>query len=80
MIKLTSIIYSTWKQKMKDIIFCKDMYDPMEMGDAKQDNVTTVDQKKSHQKEINLLRQWGESQCIPPCGHKEECPNSLETY
>jgi len=35
MIKLTSTNYSIWKPKMGDILYYKDMYDPVEEGDTK---------------------------------------------
>lgn len=58
MIKLTSINYSIWKPKMEDILYYKDMYDPVEKGDAKPDKVTDEDWKKLHRKAVSLIRQW----------------------
>lgn len=58
MVKLTSTNYPIWKPKMEDIHFYKDMCGLVEKGDAKPYNVTVEDQKKSHQKAIDLIRQW----------------------
>ena len=58
MIKLTSTNYSIWKPKMEDILYYKDMYDPVEKGDTKPDKVTDEDWKKSHRKVVSLIRQW----------------------
>jgi len=43
MIKLTSTNYSIWNPKMEDILYCKDMYDPVEKGDTKPYKMTDED-------------------------------------
>jgi hypothetical protein len=58
MIKLTSTNYSIWKPKMEDILYYKDMYDPVEKGDTKPDKVTDEDWNKLHRKAVSLIRQW----------------------
>ena len=57
MIKLISTDYSILKPKMEDILYYKDMYDPVEKGDTKPDKVTDEDWKKSHRKVVSLIRQ-----------------------
>ena len=57
-IKLTIANYSIWKLKMEDILYYKDLYNPMEKEEAKPDNVTVNEWKKMHQKVIGLIRQW----------------------
>ena len=57
-IKLTSRNCSIWKSKTEDILYCKDMYDPVEKGDTEPYKVTNEDWKKSHQKVVSLFRQW----------------------
>ena len=47
MIKLTATNYSIWKPKMEDILYYKDLYDPVEKGEAKPDNITADDWKKN---------------------------------
>ena len=58
MIKLIVANYSIWKPKMEDILYYKDLYDPVEKGEAKLDNVIVDDWKKIHRKAIELIRQW----------------------
>ena len=58
MIKMTVANYSIWKPKMKDILYYKDLYDFVEKGEVKPDNVIVDDQKKMHRKAIGLIRQW----------------------
>ena len=52
MIMLSSINYALWKSQMEDILFCKDLYNPLENKRAKP--VTTKDEewKKMNQKII----------------------------
>ena len=57
-IKLTSTNYSIWKPKMQDILYYKDMYDPVEKGDTKPHKVPDEDWKKSHRKAVSLIKQW----------------------
>ena len=35
MLKLTSSNYSIWKPRMEDILYCKDMYEPLQNGGEK---------------------------------------------
>ena len=43
MIKLTAANYSTSKLKMEDILYYKDLYVPVEKGEAKPNNITVDD-------------------------------------
>ena len=58
MIKLTTANYSIWKSKMEDIFYYKDLYNPLEKGAAKRDNIAVDNWKKMRQKAIGLIRQW----------------------
>lgn len=55
---LTAANYSIWKPRMEDILYCKDLYDPVEKGDAKPESITSEDWKKMHRKAIGTIRQW----------------------
>ena len=40
MMKLTSPNYSIWKPKMEDILYCNNLYDPIESDSAKLEDKT----------------------------------------
>lgn len=58
MIRLTSSNYALWKSRMEDILFCKDLYDPIELGSAKPIEIKDIDWKKMHRKVVGTNRQW----------------------
>ena len=35
MVKLSALNYSIWKPMMKDVLYCKDLHDPIEGDSAK---------------------------------------------
>jgi hypothetical protein len=43
MIKLTSSNWQIWKSKMEDILYCKDLYEPVEGNSSKLKDITDVD-------------------------------------
>ena len=58
MIKLNSGNYSIWKPIMEDILYCKDLYAPIQGNVAKLS--TTIDDAWNilHRKCISVIRQW----------------------
>ena len=52
MIRLTSSNYSIWKPRMEDILYCKDLYAPID-GD-----MSEAEWKIMHRKIVALIRQW----------------------
>ena len=57
-IKLTASNYSIWKTRMEDILYCKELFEPIECRGYKL--VTTIEdeQKKLNRKTIGQIRQW----------------------
>ncbi|GFY85307.1 hypothetical protein Acr_04g0000450 [Actinidia rufa] len=57
MILLSAMNYAIWKSRMEDILFCKDLHDPLENKGDK--HVATKDEewKKMNRKTIGLIRQ-----------------------
>ena len=58
MIKLDSTNYSIWKSRMEDLLFCKDLYDPIEEKGVKPAAKSDGDWKKINRKTIGVIRQW----------------------
>ena len=60
MIKLTTSNYSIWKAKMEDILYCKELFKPIECRGYK--SVTTIkdEWKKLIRKTIGQIRQWAD--------------------
>ena len=52
MIKLTASNYAIWKPRMKDILYCKNLYE------AKPTTMSPKEWKKSNRKTVSLIRQW----------------------
>ena len=57
MIMLSATNYALWKPKMKDIIFCKNLCDPLENKGDKPTAIKDKKQKKMNQKTIGLIKQ-----------------------
>ncbi|CAL1401497.1 unnamed protein product [Linum trigynum] len=58
MIKLTSSNYSIWKPQMEDILFFKDLYEPIENGSEKAEDKTEKQWEVLHSKAVAIIRQW----------------------
>ena len=58
MIKLTIVNYLLWKSMMKDLLNCKDLYDPIEGDNAKPCDMSDVDWKKLKKKTLGAILQW----------------------
>ena len=58
MIKLTSSNYLIWNTRMKDILYCKELFEPIKCRDYKP--ITTIEDewKKLNKKTIGHIRQW----------------------
>jgi hypothetical protein len=58
MVKLTASNYSIWKTRMEDILYCKDLFDPIEMEGVKPISTTNEDWNKMNRKAVGYIRQW----------------------
>ena len=58
MIKLNSSNYTLWKTLMEDMLYSKDLYDPIEGDTAKPADKSDADWKKMNRKAVALIRQW----------------------
>jgi gag-polypeptide of LTR copia-type len=58
MIKLTNNNWQIWKSKMEDILYCKDLYEPVKGESAKPEEMTTANWNKWNRKAVGTIRQW----------------------
>ena len=58
MIKLTSSNYSVWNTRMEDILYSKELFEPIERKDYKPVTTTEDEWKKLNRKTIGQIRQW----------------------
>ena len=58
MIKLTAFNYSIWKTRMEDILYCKELFVPIECRGYKLVTTTKDEWKKLNRKTIGQIRQW----------------------
>ncbi|KAM1154260.1 hypothetical protein ACFX19_037276 [Malus domestica] len=58
MIKLTNSNWVTWKPRMEDILYCKDLHEPIEGDAAKLESMSDAEWKKMNRKAIGTIRQW----------------------
>ena len=58
MIKLTHKNWMTWKPRMEDILYCRDMHEAIEGVAAKPTNMTDEKWRKLHRKAVGTIRQW----------------------
>ncbi|KAA8526119.1 hypothetical protein F0562_007781 [Nyssa sinensis] len=58
MIKLNNMNWLIWKPKMEDILYCKDLYEPIEGDTAKPKDMDDEKWKRLHRKTIGNIRQW----------------------
>jgi hypothetical protein len=56
MIKLLASNYSIWKPMMEDILYCKDLHDPIESDSAKPSSMPDKEWAKMHRKTIGCIR------------------------
>ena len=57
MIKLTASNYSIWKPMMEDVLYCKDLHNPIEGDSAKPSEMPDKDWEKLNRKTIGCIRQ-----------------------
>ena len=57
MIKLIENNWQIWKLKMEDILYCKDLYDPIEGDEAKPADMSDKDWNKQNKKTVGTIRQ-----------------------
>ena len=60
MIKLNSMNYSTWKRMMEDLLYCKDLYKPIQLKEKPSDTLDD-DWDVEHRKVIAYMRRWMDS-------------------
>ena len=58
MIKLTTSNYSIQKTRMEDILYCKELFEPIECRGYKSVTTTEDEWKKLNRKTIGQIRQW----------------------
>ena len=58
MIKLTSSNYSIWKPRMEDILYCKDLYQPLQNEGKKPEAKSDADWTLMNRKTVGQIRQW----------------------
>lgn len=58
MISLNGRNWMIWKAKMTDLLYCKDLYAPVEGESSKPETMTAEDWKKLDRKTIGTIRQW----------------------
>jgi len=57
MIKLSASNYLIWKPMMEDVLYCKDLHDPIEGDSAKPSDISNIDWEKLNRKTIGCIRQ-----------------------
>ena len=57
MIVLSATNYALWKPRMEDILFCKNLHDPLENKGEKPEAMKDEEWKKMNRKTIGLIRQ-----------------------
>ncbi|KAA8519832.1 hypothetical protein F0562_014078 [Nyssa sinensis] len=58
MIKLNNMNWLIWKPKLEDILYCKDLYEPIERDTAKPKDMDDEKWKRLNRKTIGNIRQW----------------------
>ena len=58
MIKLSASNYSIWKPMMEDVLYYKDLHDPIEGDSAKPSNMSYRNWEKLNRKTIGCIRQY----------------------
>lgn len=61
MIRLNSTNYSMWKRMMEDLLYCKDLYKPVTLGDQRPDDISSEDWTIMHRKTVGFIRRWVEA-------------------
>ena len=69
MIKLVASTYSIWKPMIEVLLYCKDLYDLIELKGNKPEKTGAKEWKKLNRKDVGMLRQW-----VRMFGPKKDCP------
>ena len=57
MVKLSASNYSIWKPMMEDVLYCKDLHEPIEGDSLKPSDMSDRDWEKLNRKTIGCIRQ-----------------------
>ena len=57
MVKLSASNYSIWKPIMEDVLYCKDLHDPIEGDSVKPSDMSDTNWEKLNRKTIECIRQ-----------------------
>ncbi|CAL2254439.1 unnamed protein product [Prunus armeniaca] len=58
MLKLTASNYSIWKPRMEDILYCKDLYEPLQLLGQKPEGKSDDAWSIMNRKAVGQIRQW----------------------
>jgi len=58
MISLNGNNWMIWKPRMEDLLYCKDLYGPLQGDSAKPTTMTDDEWKRLDRKTIGFIRQW----------------------
>ncbi|KAL6225745.1 hypothetical protein ACLB2K_004594 [Fragaria x ananassa] len=58
MVRLNHSNWITWKPRMDDILYCKDLHEPIEGVEAKPEETSDANWKKMNCKAISHIREW----------------------
>ncbi|KAK9906214.1 hypothetical protein M0R45_002714 [Rubus argutus] len=58
MIKLNHSNWITWKPRMEDILYCKDLHEPIEGATGRPEGTSEAAWTKSNRKAIGYIREW----------------------
>jgi len=72
MIKLKSNNYSLWKTLMEDLLYCKDLYDPIELKCVKSAGKEEAEWKKLDRKACGMIRRFVDISVIHHVAHETE--------
>ena len=77
MVKLSAANYLIWKPMMEDVLYCKDLHDPIECDSAKPSDMSDRDWEKLNRKTIRCIRQCIDVSVFSPCVSGNKCRGSL---
>ena len=58
MIRLNASNYAIWKPRMEDVLYCRDLFDPIALKGVKPDGDKDGDWIKINRKTVGQIRQW----------------------
>ena len=78
MVKLLASNYSIWKPMMEDVLYCKDLHDPIEGDSVKPSDMSNRDWEKLNRKTIRCIRQCIDVKCFSPCVPRNKIKEKLK--